>query len=194
MNWRMIGLVTLLAAACGAEQVPSKIVLAATLPTSSRNLGGTSAAWEHGYRRAVDEINASGGLLLHRLGARVRIELQLRDDSDDLARAEATAEQLLAAGAHVLLATPGAVRMAAQAAVAQRHQRPYAVPASAGPDLRATPRPWVLVASRAGTDDEDAAYQTARAAIDAIGRANAWEGEVLRRALATTTATGSAKP
>ncbi len=72
--------------------------------------------------------------------------------------------------------------MATQAAVAQRHRRPYVVPRVAGEDLKASDHPWVLVAPTAGDDDETHAYHTARAILDAFARAPTLEAEAVRRA------------
>jgi hypothetical protein len=74
--------------------------------------------------------------------------------------------------------------MAAQAAVARRHGWPYVIPATAAEDLLATERPWVFAARSAGRDEEEIAYGTARAALEALGRARAMHAEALRRAFA----------
>lgn len=167
-------------AGCTPPAAPAVIRVAASLPSSSPERE-VAAAWQRGYQRAVAEANVAGGLELGRPGARVPVELTILDDRGDLAQAETLADDLLSSGIHVLLATPGTVRMAAQAAVAERHQRPYVVPARAGPDLTATRRAWVLVAPTAGNGPEDDAYQAMRAALDALRRAGSAEAEAVRR-------------
>jgi ABC-type branched-subunit amino acid transport system substrate-binding protein len=170
-----------LAATAGcAAPVPQVLQLGATLPLSAPD-PAPGAAWERGYRRAVDEANREGGVWLEAARRRTRVTLVVRDDGGELARAEIGARELIASGIHVLLATPGVVRMAAQAAVARRLERPYVVPAQAGPELLASERPWVLVAPVAARGDEETAYQTARAALEIFRRARTLEAEAMRR-------------
>jgi hypothetical protein len=170
-------------AACGSPPAPQAVVLAATLPLS----GGESplaAAWQRGYRRAVAEANARGGVSADGSRRGLEVVLAVEDDGGHLAEAERLAEKLLAGGAHVLLATPGLVRMAAQAAVASRFERPYLVPASAAPDLLVTPRPWVCVAATAPeADPEEQAYQVARAAVLAVETAGSVDPRLVTLAL-----------
>lgn len=175
------------AAGCQDGGPARPVRLAATLPLSSAD-APVAESWSRGYRRAIDEINAAGGLLLDATGTRVPLVLSIVDDGGDLPRAEQAAERLLAEGADVLLATPGVIRMAAQAAVAARHGRPYVVPAAAGPDLAASPHAWVLVTPLGGKDDEGSAYQAARAALDAMRLAPSRDPEAVRRAFARLTA------
>jgi ABC-type branched-subunit amino acid transport system substrate-binding protein len=156
--------------------------LAATLPLSSGD-SSMGRLWRRGYERAVQEVNRNGGVFLRATRQRVPLVLQILDDGGDLARAEQGAAELLSSGVHVLLATPGGVRMAAQASVAGKFARPYLVPAQSGPELTATDRPWVLVAPRDGGSEEERAYETALAAIDALQRARSLDGEAVRRAL-----------
>jgi hypothetical protein len=167
-------------AACDAPPPRSALTLAATLPVSSAD--STAEAWRRGYERAVADVNRANGLLLSATGERVRIALRIIDDHGDIARAERAAEELLASGVDVLLATPDALRMAVQAAVAGRHGRPYVVPAPAGPDLTASHHPWVFVAPHDGANDEERAYLTARSALDTLARAHTLDAEAIRRA------------
>ncbi len=171
---------TILASACDAPPPPSALTLAATLPVSTAD--STAPAWRRGYERAIAEVNRANGLLLSATGERVRVALRIIDDNGELARAELAAEELLASGVDALLATPGALRMAAQAAAAGRHGRPYFVPAPAGPDLTTSDRPWVFVAPEDGANDEERAYLTARAALDTLARAHTLDAEAVRRA------------
>jgi ABC-type branched-subunit amino acid transport system substrate-binding protein len=159
----------------------SAVTLGTTLPLSAPN-PGLAEAWRRGYERAVSEANRAGGVLLRSTGRRVRVLLQVRDDGGELARAQEGAQELLLSGAHALLATPGVVRMAAQATVAGHFSRPYVVPARAGPDLTATDRPWVFVAPRDGGTDEERAYLTARAALEGLSQALTFDAEAVRRA------------
>lgn len=169
----------LLAASCARSAQPTAIELGATLPITGAP--ALAEAWKRGYERAVEEANAAGGLTLAN-GLRVPVRLTIRDDGNEMPRAESESEALLAAGVQALLATPGALRMAVQAAVAQRHRRPYVVPRVAGEDLKASDHPWVLVAQTAGDDDETHAYHTARAILEAFTRAPTLEAEAVRRA------------
>jgi ABC-type branched-subunit amino acid transport system substrate-binding protein len=160
---------------------PPAIVLGTTLPLSTADRA-MAEAWHRGYTRAVADANRAGGVRLQASGRRVRAVLQVRDDGGDVAQAQEAAEALLSSGAHVLLGTPGAVRMAAQAAVAGRFFRPYVVPARYGPDLTATDRPWLFVARRDGETDEERAYQAARSAIAGLEAAATLDAEAVRRA------------
>ena len=163
--------------------MPGTVVLAATLPLSGSE-SALAAAWQRGYRRAVDEANARGGITVEGSRQGLEVVLAVEDDGGHLAEAERLAEKLLAGGAHVLLATPGFVRMAAQAAVAGRFERPYLVPASAAPDLLVTPRPWVCVAQTApAADPEGEAYQVARAAVRAVETAGSVDARLVTLAL-----------
>lgn len=173
------------AAACGSRPAPRAVVLAATLPLSGDE-SALAGAWQRGYRRAVDEANARGGIAADGSREGLEVILAVEDDRGHLAEAEQLAEKLLAGGAHVLLATPGLVRMAAQAAVAGRFERPYLVPASAAPDLLVTPRPWVCVAGAGAApaaDAEEEAYQVARAALRAVETAGSVDPRLVTLAL-----------
>lgn len=172
-------------AGCGPPPAASSITLATTLPLSSGE-SAIARAWQRGYQRAVDEANRAGGLVLAATGRHARVVLHVVDDGGELARAEAAVEDLVARGVHALLATPGPVRMVAQAAAAGRHACPYVVPTGAAPDLLATEHPWVFATREAGRDEEDTAYRTARAALDVLTRAPNLEPEALRRAFATS--------
>lgn len=158
----------------------SAITLAATLPLSTAE-SAVGIAWQEGYARAVAEVNRDGGIRLTATGQRVRVLLQVRDDGGETEKAQQLAEELFASGVHALLATPNALRMAAQAAVARRYARPYVVPAPFGPDLRATDRPWLFVAPKDGGSDEERAYLTARAALAGFEATPTLDAEAIRR-------------
>lgn len=163
---------------------PAELILAASLPLSAEE-APLGDAWRRGYERAVADVNHAGGLLLESTQRRVLVVLRIEDDRGDVVGAERAAERLLDAGVQALLATPGLTRMAAQAAIAQRHARPYVVPATAGPELKASARPWVLVSPEGATGDEDEAYLTAASALAAVGRAPSLDPEAVRRTFVT---------
>jgi len=176
-----------LVAACRAVPEPAQLTIGATLPLTSAD-APLAESWQRGYQRAVLEANRAGGVLLQATSRRVRVVLEIADDKGELAAAEREAERLAAAGVQTLLATPGVLRMAAQAAVAQRNAIPYVVPAGAGPELKASDRPWVLVSPDTARTDEEAAYQTALAALRAVGRAASLDSEAIRRAFGVSSA------
>ncbi len=168
--------------ACGAaSEHPNELTLAASLPLTSSD-AARAAAWHRGYERAVADANRAGGVLLRATARRARVVLAIRDDHGEVSLAERAADELLASGAHALLATRGFTKMAAQAAVAQRYSRLYVVPAAAGPELKASQRPWVLVSPASATSEEDDAYGVASAALAALGSAPSLDPEAVRRA------------
>ncbi|MGE3841876.1 MAG: ABC transporter substrate-binding protein [Vicinamibacterales bacterium] len=176
-----VTLLLVLAAACRPVPQPSRLSIGATLPLTSVD-ATLAASWRRGYERAVAEVNRAGGVLLQATSRRVQVVLEIADDKGELDTAEREAQRLAAMGVRALLATPGVIRMAAQSAIAQRNAIPYVVPADAGPELKASARPWVLVSPDTAATDEEAAYHTALAALAAVGRAASLDSEAIRRA------------
>ncbi len=170
-------------AGCARSAQPTAIDLGATLPLTGAT--ALADAWRRGYERAVAETNAGGGLVLAD-GTRLPVRLTIVDDFNEMPGVEREAEALFRQGVQAMLATPGPLRMAAQAAVAQRHRRPYVVPRVAGEDLKASDHPWVLVAPTAGDDDAAHAYYAARALLEAFARAPTLDAEAVRRAFEAT--------
>lgn len=162
--------VVALVAACSPRAPVESVVLGATLPLSGRD-ATLGEAMARGYRRAVDEINRDGGLLLSGSGRRVAVRLDLRDDVGEVAKSEALAREVLEQGAHALLSTSTAVRAVAQAVVAERAERPHFVNPIEAAGLSTAHSRWTFLVDVEGADHEARAYETARAALAAIERA-----------------------
>lgn len=154
--------------------------MGATLPLSGSE-SATGEAMRRGYARAVDEVNRVGGLAF---GQRIHVPVRLdvRDDRGETARAEQLASTLLGAGAHVLLATPVAIRAVSQAAVAEQVGRPLVVNAQDGSGLPGPRAQWTVVVPAAG-DVEARAYAMAREVLRAAERVESADPGVLRQAL-----------
>ena len=171
-----------LAVSCAAPPpVPSSIAIGASLPLSGAD-AAVGAAIRRGYARAFAEANAAGGVPVRQGTARVRVGLEVRDDAGDPAMVEDKLRDLVRAGCQVLLATASDVRSAAQAALADQLARPYVVNAEDAPGLPGTRQKWVFMV-RATGDREARAYQTARALLHALERAERFDGAGIRRAL-----------
>ena len=168
-------------AGCGRPATPSSILIGATLPLSGAE-SDLGRAFERGYKRAVDEANARGGLRIGERGSGVRVALELRDDKGDPSVVERLAEELYARGCLALVATASDVRSAMQAALADRLGRPYVVNRTDAPGLPGSHQQWVFSVAAAGEVDERA-YQTAVALLAAIGEAGSSDVISIRNAL-----------
>jgi hypothetical protein len=167
-------------AACAPAPPVREFVVGATLPLSGRE-SATGESMRRGYARAVEEINRAGGLVLG-LQGRVPVRLDLRDDRGEAARAEQLAAELLAGGAHLLLATPVAIRAVPQAAIAEQIGRPLVVNRQDGEGLPG-PRAWWTVAVPAAGDVETRAYAMAKEVLLAAARVGSTDPGTLRQAL-----------
>jgi ABC-type branched-subunit amino acid transport system substrate-binding protein len=168
------------AGACAPLPVAREFVVGATLPLSGRE-AEIGEAMRRGYARAVEEANRAGGLVFAR-GARVPVRLDVRDDGGEAARAERLASELLGGGAHLLLATPVAIRAVAQAAVAEQIGKPLVANAQDGEGLPG-PRAWWTVVVPASGDVETRAYTTANVVLRAAARVGSTDPGTLRQAL-----------
>jgi len=169
-----------LALACAQAPVVREFVVGATLPLSGGE-ATTGQAMRRGYARAFDEINRAGGLAF---GPRALVpaRLDVRDDRGETARAEQLAWELLGGGAHLLLATPVAIRAVPQAAVAEQLGRPLVVNAQDGEGLPGPRAQWTVAVPASG-DVEARAYAMARQVLAAAARAGSADPGVLRQAL-----------
>lgn len=170
----------LVALACTPPPVVREFVIGATLPLS----GGDAAigqAMRRGYLRAVEEINRAGGLAVGQQ-AHVAVRLDVRDDRGEASRAEQFARELLGDGAHLLLATPVAIRAVSQAAVAEQLGRPLVVNAQDGEGLPGPRARWTVVVPASG-DVEARAYAVASRVLRAAAHVHSTDPGVLREAL-----------
>jgi ABC-type branched-subunit amino acid transport system substrate-binding protein len=165
---------------CAPPPVPREFVLGATLPLSGSE-AATGEAMRRGYARAVDEVNRAGGIVF-RGGVRVPVRLDVRDDRGEATRAERLASELLGGSAHLMLATPVAIRAVPQAVVAEQVGKPLVVNQQDGEGLPG-PRAWWTVAVPASGDAEARAYATASAALRAAARVRSTDPGTLRQAL-----------
>jgi ABC-type branched-subunit amino acid transport system substrate-binding protein len=170
-----------LAAGC-ASQTPAPVthvLVGASLPLSGAD-ADAGTAMRAGYQRAIDEVNAGGGLLLTSTGARVPVTLVVLDDQAETPRAEEHAATLTRDGVHLLLATHTAVRASAQAMVADRAGCPYVTNPTDAPGLPGRRMAWVFSVPAGGQDLQSRAYATATLALATVGRAAALDPAHLR--------------
>lgn len=170
----------MVAASCTPTPALREFVVGATLPLSGRE-AATGEAMRRGYLRAVEEVNRAGGIAFGRQG-RVTVRLDVRDDKGEAGRAEQLADELLGGAAHLLLATPVAIRAVPQAAVAERLGKPMVVNRQDGQGLPGR-RAWWTVAVPAGGEVEARAYAMAREVLLAAARVGSADPGTLRQAL-----------
>lgn len=176
----LLGLAFLAPTCSRRETPPSEIVIGATLPLSGSD-AALAPAVRRGYERAVAEANAAGGLVLAAGQAPARVRLDVRDDESRTPVAEDLVGVLADAGALLVVATPNAVRAAAQAVVAERLHHVLVVSAVDAPGLPSPHMEWV-VAIDADGGAEERGYHLMRAAIGAIASAEAPSPRALRLA------------
>lgn len=114
----MIGWITralLLAWVCAALAQEPVVVGAVISQTGSQ--APAAAEYRNGLQLWTDEVNAAGGLLGR------RIELRLKDDASQAARAGPAYAELIAGGAHVLVGPYGSAATLTAAAEAERGRR-----------------------------------------------------------------------
>jgi ABC-type branched-subunit amino acid transport system substrate-binding protein len=166
-------------AGCGAPPTPvAEIVIGATLPLTGSD-ADTGLAAQRGYERALAEVRALGGLRLGPSATATPVRLDLRDDASETPKAEQLVEAMVRGDACLVLATPNAVRAAAQADVTERAQRLLIVNSSDAPGLPGSRMRWV-VAVTGGGDTETHGYQTLRTALAAIAEAGTVDNAALR--------------
>ena len=171
--------------------LPRSITVGASLPLSGTD-AAIGAAVRRGYARAFAEANAAGGVAVRGGTARVRVGLEVRDDTGDPAEVEAKLRDLVRAGCQVLLATASDVRAATQAALADQLALPYVVNLEDAPGLPGARQKWVFAVQALG-DREARAYQTARALLRALERAERFDGAGIRRALTRSASSASSE-
>lgn len=172
----------LASAACGTVPATSTgaVVIGATLPLTGRD-AAQAAAMERGYARAVADANARGGITV---GPATRpVRLDLRDDTSDSAALETLARSIIDAGAHVLIATPRAVRAAAEADVTERAGVILIGNAIDHPGLPGRRMQWMHVVATTTSDAEARAYEVATTTLRAIERAGTLEPRAILTAL-----------
>jgi ABC-type branched-subunit amino acid transport system substrate-binding protein len=182
----LVGLLVILAsAACSGPALPAApnvILVGVSLP-----LTGTDAvhgvAMQEGYARAVEEVNAAGGLELAG-GRRVPVKLLVRDDRSQTPIVEEHAGQFARDGVHLLLATYSDVRAAAQAVAADGLGCPYVANSTDAAGLPGKRMTWVFSVPVEGADLRTRAHHTAQRALSIVGRAGGVDPSHLRIAFA----------
>lgn len=118
-------LLTLPLAACQPQaQAPESIDVGAVVPLTGAFAGG-GAQVERGYRMAVEDINAEGGVFVEEFDATIPIELNLMDDESDPNNTVSHLESLNSDGVVAYLGGFGSSLHAAAAAIAEKNQVPY---------------------------------------------------------------------
>ena len=106
----------------GAAQAADEIVIGASLPLSGP-LAGFGSFQQWGYKRAVDEVNKAGGIVVD--GKKTPVRLIIRDDKTEPNTSAGNIETLISRNKAVALlgsCTPALVN--AGALVAERHKLP----------------------------------------------------------------------
>jgi branched-chain amino acid transport system substrate-binding protein len=92
------------------DEAPTEVLLGTTLPVT-----GSYAGWgqqEFGMQKAVDDINAQGGIYLSEWGVRVPVRLIIKDNQSNFAQVEPLAQDLvLADEVHALLSPNARIEM-----------------------------------------------------------------------------------
>lgn len=170
------------AAACASRTAPvTDVVIGATVPLTGSD-APVGEATRRGYERALAETRAAGGIRLGPADRSIAVRLDLRDDASQTPLAEQLVGALFDAGAHVVIATPNAVRAAAQADVAERVERVLVVNTVDAPGLPGSRMRWVIGVTVEG-DVEARAYTTLRAALAGIAAARTVDGAAIRLAM-----------
>lgn len=168
------------AAACAPPAPPPReIVVGVSLPLSGAD-AASGAAMRDGYARAVDEVNAAGGLQLAATGTRVPVRVLVRDDRAETPLVEEHAAALVKGGAHVLLATYTDVRAGAQAVVADGLGCPLVANPTDAAGLPGKRMSWVFSVPAEGADLRARAHATARIALATVARASVIDPPHLR--------------
>lgn len=120
-------LMTLVLAVAGCqaqEPAPEVINVGAVVPLTGAFAGG-GAQVERGYRMAVEDVNADGGVYVEAFDATIPIELDLLDDESDPNNTVSHLESLNSDGVVAYLGGFGSSLHAAAAAIAEKNQVPY---------------------------------------------------------------------
>jgi branched-chain amino acid transport system substrate-binding protein len=107
-----------------AQSAPKEVIIGASVPKNGVLAAfGSYAGW--GYRTAVAEANAKGGVMLKKYGKRVPIKLVVYDDESRPELATKNIERLIIKdGAHALLGSATPPLVISGAVVAEREQIP----------------------------------------------------------------------
>lgn len=107
------------------DEAPESILIGATIPLTGRYAGG-GAQVERGYRIAVDDINAAGGVYVAAYDQQIPLELIILDDESDPVKTVSNLEDLYTNNNVVAyLGGFGSDLHAAAAAVAEVNAVPY---------------------------------------------------------------------
>lgn len=121
----LCGLFMLALVACGGKQAPETIQIGAVVPISG-SLAGGGAQVERGYKIAVDDINADGGIYVKEFDKKIPIEMTLLDDESDPNKLVTLLESLNSEQKVVAyLGGFGSGQHAAAAAIAEKNKIPY---------------------------------------------------------------------
>lgn len=126
----LVSVLLLVLSALGALTVaqdagPETIVIGATVPLTGRYAGGGGQV-ERGYRLAVEDINAEGGVYVEEYDRQIPLELIVLDDESDPVKTVSNLEDLYSNNdAVVYLGGFGSDLHAAAAAVAEVNGVPY---------------------------------------------------------------------
>jgi ABC-type branched-subunit amino acid transport system substrate-binding protein len=180
----VLAIAAALSACAPAPRPIERVVVGASLPLSGSETAA-GIALQQGYAKAVDEANAAGGLTLARFSRRVPVVLAVLNDRGEASVAERHVDALIARGAHVLLATHGAVRATAQALAAEHAGCPYVTNPVDAPGLPGSRMQWVVSVPASAGDAGTRAYESARSALALIERAGSPDRHAMRTLLAT---------
>ncbi len=117
----------LLLVSCGgaAPEAPEFIELGAVVPLTGR-YAAPAAQYERGYRYAVEDINADGGVFVSEFDRAIPLRLNVLDDESDATKTVANLESHFSGGrAVVYLGGVGSDLHAAAAAIAEKNKVPY---------------------------------------------------------------------
>ena len=118
-------LLALAVAGCQSQaEAPEAIDVGAVVPLTGAFAGG-GAQVERGYRMAVEDINAAGGVYVEEFDASIPIELHLLDDESNPNNTVSHLESLNSDGVVAYLGGFGSSLHAAAAAIAEKNAVPY---------------------------------------------------------------------
>ena len=172
-------LVAAIAPACQSTPPapPTEIVIGATLPLTGLD-AAAAVPLVRGYERAVAEANAAGGI---RIGtATIPVRLDVRDDASDAAQLERVTRDLIAAGAHAILATPRDVRAVAQSDVTETAGALLIGNPLDHPGLPGKRMQWMLLVGTPARDPTTRAHDVAAAVIAAFAKAGTTDARRVR--------------
>ncbi len=120
-------LVMFVLASCGgpAAEAPEFIELGAVVPLTGR-YAAPAAQYERGYRYAVEDINAAGGVFVEEFDKQIPLRLNLIDDESDSSKTVSSLETHFSTNNVVVyLGGVGSDLHAAASAIAEKNKVPY---------------------------------------------------------------------